>query len=421
MSVAAVTSSLDGLQRQPAAYTVAALQNALLWLVGAGGAIVFIEPSPYEFAIIMAIIVFAITGLRSRPVFIVPFTLIAVVNIGYSICAAYLLDRPEVINWILTSWYMATTAAFFALVLLDNTAARLQALMRGYVAGAIIASLAGIAGYFHLVPGGYEILTYAMRARGTFKDPNVLGAFLILPALLSLQCIVADRFLKALRHAMIFAVISFTIFLAFSRAAWGLLAGAGIFMLGLMLMTAPTHKMRMRIIVMAVAAVGILALAIAIALSMDNIADLFKERASLNQSYDSGRFGRFGRHALGAEMALDLPFGIGPLQFSKYFPEDTHNSFLNAFMSGGWISGISYPLLIVFSIAIGFSAIWQRTPWQRQYLAIFATFLGTVGESFIIDTDHWRHFFLLLGAIWGLSVASREWRDQQQSLVAINA
>jgi hypothetical protein len=29
---------------------VATLQHALLWLVGAGGAIVFIEPSPYEFA-----------------------------------------------------------------------------------------------------------------------------------------------------------------------------------------------------------------------------------------------------------------------------------------------------------------------------------------------------------------------------------
>lgn len=410
MSVVAAIDSLDGARRQPVAPAVATLQNASLWLAGAGGAIVFIEPSPYEFAVVLAVIVFAITGLQSRPVLIVPYSLIAIVNAGYSICAAYLLDRTEVINWILTSWYMATTAAFFALALLDNTAARLHALLQGYVVGAVIAALAGIAGYFHLVPGGYEILTYAMRARGTFKDPNVFGAFLILPALLSLQCIVADRFLKAARHAMIFTILSFAIFLAFSRAAWGLLAGSGIFMLGLMLITAPTHKKRMRIVVIAAAAIGLLAVAIAIALSMDNIADLFKERASLNQSYDGGRFGRFGRHVLGAEMALDLPFGIGPLQFSKYFPEDTHNSFLNAFMSGGWISGISYPLLIAFSVAMGFSAVLKKTPWQRQYLAIFCTFLGTVGESFIIDTDHWRHFFLLMGTIWGLSIASREWR-----------
>ena len=77
-----------------------------------------------------------------------------------------------------------------------------------------------------------------------------------------------------------------------------------------------------------------------ILLSFDSIASLFKERASFNQPYDSGRFGRFGRHILGAGMALDYPVGIGPLQFRRFFPEDTHNSFLNAFMSGGWISGI---------------------------------------------------------------------------------
>ena len=39
----------------------------------------------------------------------------------------------------------------------------------------------------------------------------------------------------------------------------------------------------------------------------------------------------------GLRAALDLPFGIGPLQFHTYFPEDTHNSYLNAFMSGGWL------------------------------------------------------------------------------------
>jgi hypothetical protein len=29
-----------------------------------------------------------------------------------------------------------------------------------------------------------------------------------------------------------------------------------------------------------------------------------------------------------------------------------------------------------------------------------------VGEGFIIDTDHWRHFFLMLGLVWGLSTAT---------------
>ena len=35
-----------------------------------------------------------------------------------------------------------------------------------------------------------------------------------------------------------------------------------------------------------------------------------------------------------------------------------------------------------------------------------AAFVGEVLEGFVIDTDHWRHFFLLLGMIWGLAAAT---------------
>ena len=101
-------------------------------------------------------------------------------------------------------------------------------------------------------------------------------------------------------------------------------------------------------------------------LSFDSIADMFKQRASFDQSYDEGRFGRFGRHILGADMALDLPFGIGPLQFHNYFPEDTHNSYLNAFMSGGWLSGICYPALVFTTVILGFRYLFVRVPWQRD-------------------------------------------------------
>ena len=174
----------------------------------------------------------------------------------------------------------------------------------------------------------------------------------------------------------------------------------------------------------AVIAALVAALLLSVLLSFDSIGSLFRERASFDQSYDEGRFGRFGRHILGFELALDKPFGIGPLQFGKIFPEDTHNSFLNAFMSGGWLSGVCYPALSFTTVAIGFRYLFVRTPWQRGYIAFFAAFLGTFVESFIIDTDHWRHYFLLLGTMWGmfaateLFVRSRETRrlDKQDSI-----
>lgn len=389
----------------PIAPGIASLQRGLLWSVGAGGAIVFIEPSPYELATLAAMIVFYATGLRLRLAFVPLLILLFCMNVGYTVCAAYLLDRSEIVNWILTSWYMAVTVIFFAMVLSEDTAARLDLLRRGLIFGALIASLAGIAGYFKLVPGAYDTLTLYNRARGTFKDPNVLSAFLVLPALFALQSVVTDRFGKALRSGVVLGILVLALLLAFSRGAWGQMVAASAFMLAVMFLTSTSTKQRSRIVAMTVAALVVVTLLLLVLLSFDSVGGLFKERANLEQNYDGGRFGRFGRHILGAQMALDLPLGIGPLQFTKYFPEDTHNSYLNAFMSGGWIAGICYPTLIFITVVLGFRYTFVRVPWQRTYIAVFAAFLGTVGESFIIDTDHWRHFWLILGAMWGMFAA----------------
>jgi hypothetical protein len=393
-----------------AAPGVLALQRALVWLVGASGAIVFIEPSPYELSTLGASLIFFATGLRMRLVFVPLLLALFLLNVGYTIGAIPFLDKSEVANWIATSWYMAVTVVFFAMVLSEDTEARLDMLRRGLVVGAMIAALAALGGYFNLVPGGHDLLTLYERARGTFKDPNVLGAFLVLPALFCLQSIVSDKLGKSFRNAIALGIMSLAILLAFSRAAWGGLVLTSGFMLALMVVTSRSQAQRSRIIVMALVAVILATALVAVLLSFDSIAEMFKQRASFDQSYDEGRFGRFGRHILGADMALDLPFGIGPLQFHNYFPEDTHNSYLNAFMSGGWLSGICYPALVFVTALTGFRYISVRTPWQRTYLAIFSAYLGTVGESFIIDTDHWRHFWMMLGAMWGMYVATERWK-----------
>ena len=396
---------------------VIALQRALVWLVGASGAIVFIEPSPYELMTLTATVLFFATRLRMRLVFIPLLLLLVSLNVGYSIGAIPFLDKSEVSNWIATSWYMAITVMFFAMVLSEDTTARLDMLRRGLIVGGVIASVAGIAGYFNLVPGGHDLLTLYERARGTFKDPNVLGAFLVLPALFALQSVVSDSFRKSFRSTIALALMALAILLAFSRAAWGGLAITSAFMLGLMVLTSQSRAQRSRIIVMSVVAVILVMLLIAVLLSFDSIRDMFQQRASFDQSYDEGRFGRFGRHILGADMALDLPFGIGPLQFHNYFPEDTHNSYLNAFMSGGWISGVCYPALVFITVIFGFRHVFVPVPWQRAYLAIFAAFLGTVGESFVIDTDHWRHFWMMLGAMWGMFAAAQPYKAGAEQAV----
>src|ERR1700754_650700 len=181
---------------------VTALQRALVWLGGGPRAIVFIEPSPYEVMTLGAAILFFATGMRMRLVFMPLALLLTALNVGYSIGAIPFIDKSEIFSWIATSWYMAVTVIFFAMVLSEDTEARLDMLRRGLIVGAMIASLAAIGGYFNLVPGGHDLLTLYERGRGTFKDPNVLGAFLLLPVLFLLQNVVSEPARKSLGSAI---------------------------------------------------------------------------------------------------------------------------------------------------------------------------------------------------------------------------
>src|SRR5713101_1011792 len=106
-----------------AAPGVLALQRALVWLVGASGAIVFIEPSPYELVTAISAVIFLATGLRLRLAFIPLLLLLVLLNIGYSVGAVPVMDKPGVPNWIATSWYMAVTVMFFATVVTEDTEA----------------------------------------------------------------------------------------------------------------------------------------------------------------------------------------------------------------------------------------------------------------------------------------------------------
>ena len=382
------------------------LRLMLLWLTGFASALVFIEPSPYEIASLLAVAVFAVSGLALRAPLLPLVFLLILINIGYTFSASSLLGDTAVVTWVVTSWYLAATAIFFAAMLGANTERRLAALMRGLVFAGFVAALAGVLAYFRLIPGAAELLLYD-RARGTFKDPNVFGAFLILPALLTLQMVVAGRFAQATKGMLLLALFSVAILLSFSRAAWGQLAFTGALVLLLTFLTTPSANQRVRIILIAFAGVAAIVLLLSALLSIDAVATLFKERVSLDQEYDVGQTGRFGRHALGAMLALDVPLGIGPMQFSKLFTEDPHNSYLNAFMSGGWLSGVAYPALTLITMVFGLRYLFVATPWQPTMVVVYSAYVGLMAESVIIDSDHWRHGFLLLGVLWGLIAATR--------------
>ena len=383
------------------------LRGLLLWLIGFSGAFVFIEPSPYEIVGLITIFLFAVTGLSLSAALAPLVLLLVLLNIGYASAVVQVSDQGKPVIWVMVSAFLAVTAVFYAAMLATNTQHRLDLLMRGYLAAALIASLVAVAAYFRLFGGASDLFVLYSRARGTFNDPNVLGAFLVLPGLLVFQRMLAGR--RVIRSALMLLLMLAALLLSFSRAAWGQFAFAAVIMMGLTFFTSRSVNERLRIVL--VAGLGLLAIAALVValLSVGQVADLFKERATLDQSYDVGRYGRFGRYVLGAQVVLDHPLGIGPLQFSKLFVEDPHNTFLNSFLSGGWLAGFAYLTLSAVTVVMSTRLVFVRTPWQPIYHAVYAAYLGVVVESLIIDIDHWRHYFLILGVLWGLMAASQRY------------
>jgi O-antigen ligase len=390
--------------------SVERLRGALLWLTGFAGALVFVEPSPYEVASLLTIFVFICTGLTLRPGLLPLFVLLLLYNTGFSLAVLQITDQSKPVTWVAVSWYLSLTAVFFAAMLGQNTEERLSLLLRGTTFAALLASVVAILSYFRLLgPASNWFLLYD-RAQATFNDPNVLGAFLILPSLLALQRILNGNFSDAARASVLLALFSIAVLLSFSRAAWGQLVGTCVLLMFLTFVTSRSPTERTRIVLLAIVGLILVALLLVALLSIDRVAELFKQRATLEQSYDVGPLGRFGRYALGAELALERPFGIGPLQFSKIFPEDPHNTYLNTFLSGGWLTGIAYLTLVLTTLIRGLRYVFVATPWRKTYLAVYCAFVGTVVESAIIDIDHWRHFFLITGVVWGLMTVSQPYR-----------
>jgi hypothetical protein len=177
-------------------------------------------------------------------------------------------------------------------------------------------------------------------------------------------------------------------------------------MVALMFIATPSARFRARLATATVLSIAGVAVLVAGMLSVGHIGTVFKERASLVQEYDAGEGGRFTAQADSIPKLLERPNGFGPYQFHNYYGQDPHDVYLNAFASYGWLGGVSYAALVLITLWIGYATVLKRTPWQQYQIAALATYTGVALEGFVIDTDHWRSYYLVMGMVWGLAIAT---------------
>lgn len=382
------------------------LEYGSLWLLAFSGVVALVEPSPYDAMFPVVVLVFFSRGLSlARPLLIL-MVLLASFNLGGLFSLIPFLDETRPVIYMATSMYLAVTSIVFAMLMLEKPVERLEALKRGYVWAGALASLAGLLGYFN-VAGLGSVFTLYGRASGTFKDPNVLSVFVILPAVFVAQDLLLRRG-SLLKNVTLLGVILFGgVFLSFSRGAWGHTLASLLLMLGLMFFRVPSPALRRRIVLASAIGGVALAGALAAALSLQAVETMMEVRAK-SQDYDKGETGRFGNQLRSIDDLLERPNGFGPQHFRLHFPEDPHNVYINAFASYGWLGGISYLTLALATMVVGWRMAMTRLPVQPYAIAIWSVLFFQILQGVQIDTDHWRHWYLMLGLTWGLFAATRQ-------------
>jgi hypothetical protein len=397
------------------------LINAVLFVLICSSSFIVVEPAPYEAIFIVLCVAGVIGRMRVEPAVIPLMLLLLFWNLSGAVALVELIEDITLVKFIVISIYLSMTAVVFACLFAHDCVRRVELMRAGYIFAAVIVTIAGIIGYFKI--GGEALaakLTWAERATGTFKDPNLLGNWLVLPIVYLFQRMLVDG-IKA-RTAVLTLFLLFGLLLSFSRAAWGVLVFASLATMAMMWLTAETTKFRMRIVTFTVIAAVVIAAAVAVMLSFEQIRDLMMTRLKVVQSYDAGPMGRFGRHIIGFLITFDHPIGLGAFEFARLYGEAAHNTFLKSFVTYGWLGGLSYLTMVVVTLWLAVRNMFAKTPWQQLFIPISITYVGLIGESFIIDIDHWRHFHLLTGLVWGLSIATARYkRHRAQAMSAAAA
>lgn len=383
------------------------LTLALVWLTVASGAVVFTEPAPVDVLTMGLVVLLPLIGLVAVPrALLLLLGLLFTASAAGYVSACFATDFAVAVTHTSVSLYLYVATFIFAAFVAKRPEDHTRLILNAYVWGAMVAALAAIVGYFDLVSGAHDLMTRYDRATGFFKDPNVLGPFLVPGLVYTLHRLNGLPMRKSIGALVPVLVIGFAMLLSFSRGAWFNMGVAVAIYGALHILTVRSHRARLKFMTFAIVGVAALAGLVVFALQLDGVSNLASERASLSQRYDEGPEGRFGGQEKAASLALENPLGIGAQQFvPQHHHEEPHDVYVTMFLNAGWLGALIFFGLVWSTVAWGLRHAFVRCATQPLFLVVYACFVANALEGAIIDLDHWRHFYLLLALVWGLMLS----------------
>jgi O-antigen ligase len=355
--------------------------------------IVFFEPAPADLVFFVVIAVALVTGRfsirRSPP---------AVVGIIGFFLALNLLSAVEVVDVTRATTFFATTVyvAVLGLWISGWITSRRRAKLAagGYLFAAVAACVLGLLALFVAIPEQERIVAEG-RIVALFKDPNVFGPFVVLAALILVEEILTPRLFRMRRvfKGVLLVVLVLGVLFSYSRGAWANLA-VGV---GVVLAVVAFRRRGGRKVLAALCLVLVAALLVSATVTASGSGDFLVERAQI-QSYDADRFRAW---VAGLEPAQRYPFGVGPGQFEQVASISAHSLYIRVLAEQGLPGLLAVAALLIFTLcaALG-NAVAGRSTHGIGSAALLGAWCGIVVNSFVIDTLHWRHFWVVAALVW---------------------
>ncbi len=355
----------------------------------------FFEPAPSDIVFIFLIAFmwrkerFSLLNIYKAAFMTIPLFFYILINI---IALFNIQDFKGAIAYMAITFYLI----FYALFILGSSSMTKHIrIFHAYVLSSTLAAALGIAGYVFRIPllTVYEFT----RAKALFKDPNVFGPFLV-PAIIILLSSLRRKNLKKPEKWMYLSAIlvNFTgLVLSFSRGAYVNFLAALLAYVMLNIRRIPLKRF-IAYLMIAVLISGILWVGVL----NEDFKSFLAGRLKL-QTYDSDRF---EAQRTGLAYAGERLFGHGPGQYGLMVEKTigqgyaAHSLYIRILLENG-ISG--FIIIMVFFVLLMKSIFKGCTGSQGQErencIILFSVLCGILINSFVVDTLHWRHFWLFAG------------------------
>jgi hypothetical protein len=372
--------------------------HAMVFLAFAALGVVRVEPAPVDLLMLLLLGVGAVFGQLSLTQLRGSSTVHSLILVFLGLNLAALVGADDLaysLRYTAITLYLVAVCYFVRLYV--DSPGRMRTALLGYLVAALFSVGLVALDFAGLSPVG-ELFVFESRARALFKDANVFAPFLVLPIVWLLDELLRPNLLPWrpwLKVALIVA-LSVGVLTAFSRAAWANLA---VSLFVYVALSAPWLRPAQWARLLLPGVVGAVALAVLIVRL--GMLDFLRMRATPLQSYDSGRF---GTQLAGVEAGLSNPLGIGPGMLYN-----AHSLYIRTFAEYG-------PLGLAVLLALLALLLWWclrlalRADDRAHGLSarvVFACAVGLLLNSIVIDTIHWRSFWVMLAFCWVAASCAR--------------